>query len=190
MLQSVTECSRVFHSVTECYRVLHSVTEYYRVLQSIRALESFTQNYRVLQSITEYCRVLQSVSSASTWTNFWACFLRFDRAQLEHSSGPRSSCAGWINFSRYAISKYGGSSSGWRSTSKRRSNKLLYHSRSKGIKYIQWLKRIEQLKFIVLSSHFFYLKLQSQQHAWICVLIQFQMHKTTTFLNAICWQNK
>ena len=44
--------------VTECFRVLQSVTEY----------------YRVLQSITEYYRVLQSVSSASTWTNFWACF--------------------------------------------------------------------------------------------------------------------
>merc|ERR1711873_48328 len=46
-------------SVAECYRVLQSVTEY----------------NRVLQNITEYYRVLQSISSASTWTNFWACFL-------------------------------------------------------------------------------------------------------------------
>ena len=30
----------------------------------------------MLQSITEYYRVLQSISSASTWTNFWACFLQ------------------------------------------------------------------------------------------------------------------
>ena len=28
----------------------------------------------MLQSITEYYRILQSISSASTWTNFWACF--------------------------------------------------------------------------------------------------------------------
>ena len=64
-----------FKSITEYYRVLQSITQYYRVLQSI------TEYYRVLQSITEYYRVLQSIaeyykdkSSASTWTNFWACF--------------------------------------------------------------------------------------------------------------------
>ena len=78
MLRSVTECYRVLQSVTEFYKVLQSVTEYYRVLQSItecyRVLQSITECYRVLQSITEYNRVLQSISSASTWTNFWACF--------------------------------------------------------------------------------------------------------------------
>ena len=37
-------------------------------------LEGVTECYRVLQSITECYRVLQGVSSASTWTNFWACF--------------------------------------------------------------------------------------------------------------------
>ena len=28
----------------------------------------------MLQSVTECYRVSQSISSASTWTNFWACF--------------------------------------------------------------------------------------------------------------------
>ena len=48
-----------------CNRGKH---EYYRVSQSV------TEYYRVLQSNAEYCTVLQSISSASTWTNFWACF--------------------------------------------------------------------------------------------------------------------
>ena len=48
----------MLQSFTECYRVLQSITEY----------------NRVLQNITEYYTVLQSISSASTWTNFWACF--------------------------------------------------------------------------------------------------------------------
>ena len=55
VLQSVTECSRVLQSVTVCYRVLQSVTDCYRVFQSITKY----YNYK---------------SSASTWTNFWACF--------------------------------------------------------------------------------------------------------------------
>ena len=61
-LQSIRECCRVIQSITECYKVLQSVAECYRVLQSV------TKCYRVLQSVTEY------KSSASTWTNFWACF--------------------------------------------------------------------------------------------------------------------
>ena len=69
MLQSVTECYKVLQSVTECCRVSQCVAEFYRVL------ESFTEYYRILQSNTEYYRVLRSVSSASTWTNFWACFV-------------------------------------------------------------------------------------------------------------------
>ena len=98
MLQSMTECYRVLQRVTECYRVLQSITEYngalqsftqnYRVLQSItecyRVLQSITEYYRVLQSITEYYRALEIItnyykdkSSASTWTNFWACFINF-----------------------------------------------------------------------------------------------------------------
>ena len=81
MLQSYTECKgfyRVLQSVAECCRVLQSVAECCRVLQSVaecfRVLQSFTECYRVLQSITECYRVLESISSASTWTNFWACF--------------------------------------------------------------------------------------------------------------------
>ena len=70
MLQSVTEYYRVLQSVAECYRVLQSVTKCYRVLKSV------TVCYRVFQSITECYRVLQSISSASTWTNFWACFFK------------------------------------------------------------------------------------------------------------------
>ena len=76
--QSFTKCYRVLQSVTVCYRVLQSVAECYRVLQSVtkcyRVLKSVTVCYRVFQSITECYRVLQSISSASTWTNFWACF--------------------------------------------------------------------------------------------------------------------
>ena len=55
----------------ESVRVLESVrgiTQYNRVLLSV------TECYRILQSITEYYRILQGISSASTWTNFWACF--------------------------------------------------------------------------------------------------------------------
>ena len=95
MLQSVTECYRVLQSVTEIDRVVvirglldcgvleavppvESIAECYRVLQSVtkcyRVLQSVTECYRVLQSITEYYKLLQSISSASTWTNFWACF--------------------------------------------------------------------------------------------------------------------
>ena len=37
-------------------------------------LQSVTVYYKVLQSNTKYYRILQSVSSASTWTNFWACW--------------------------------------------------------------------------------------------------------------------
>ena len=54
------------HNVTEYYRVLQSITEYNRVLQSI------TEYYKVLHSITKYYK---HKSSASTRTNFWACFL-------------------------------------------------------------------------------------------------------------------
>ena len=64
MLKSTTECNRMSQSVTEYYRVLQSITEYYTVLQIV------TECYRVLQG-------LQSISSASTWTNFWTCFLFF-----------------------------------------------------------------------------------------------------------------
>ena len=46
--------------------MLQSVTEYNGALQSIR------EYYKVLQSITKYYK---DKSSASTWTNFWACFL-------------------------------------------------------------------------------------------------------------------
>ena len=56
--------------------MLQSLIEYYRVLQGV------TECYRVLQSITECYKVSQSISSASTWTNFWACFFsrdKFDR---------------------------------------------------------------------------------------------------------------
>ena len=56
--------------------MLQTITEYCIVLQSV------ADYCRVLQSITEYCRVLQIItkyykdtSSASTWTNFWACFI-------------------------------------------------------------------------------------------------------------------
>ena len=45
--------------------MLQSITEYHRVLKSI------TECYRVLQGITKYYK---DKSSASTWTNFWACF--------------------------------------------------------------------------------------------------------------------
>ena len=53
-------------------------------------LQSVTVYYKVLQSITEYSRLLQSISSASTWTNFWACFLRHSvyRAILQLSIQP------------------------------------------------------------------------------------------------------
>ena len=78
MLQSVEECYRVLQGVTECYGALPSFTECYRVLQSItkyyRELQSITENYRVLQSIRKYYK---DQSRASTWTNFWACFLYF-----------------------------------------------------------------------------------------------------------------
>ena len=40
-------------------------------------LQSVTEYYRVQQSITDYYRLIQSISSASTWTNFWACFCTF-----------------------------------------------------------------------------------------------------------------
>ena len=70
VLQSITEYYRVLQSVTECYRVLPSVSEFYRFLQNI------TEYFRVLQSIRECCRVSQIISSASTWTNFWACYCR------------------------------------------------------------------------------------------------------------------
>ena len=80
MFQSDTECYRVLQSVAECYRVSQSATECYGVLQSIT---EFYRVYRVLQGITKYYRVLQSItkyykdkSSASTWTNFWACFCK------------------------------------------------------------------------------------------------------------------
>ena len=56
----------MLQSVAECYRVLLSVTECYKVLQSV------TGCYRILQRITEYYK---DKSSASTWTNFWACYL-------------------------------------------------------------------------------------------------------------------
>ena len=49
-------------SITE---VLLSVTECHRVLQSVAVC------YRVLQRKTAYYK---DKSSASTWTNFWACF--------------------------------------------------------------------------------------------------------------------
>ena len=87
MLESVTECYEVLQSVTECYRVLQSVTVCYRVLQSV------TEYYRVLQSITNYyrvLRVLQCFSSASTWTNFWACFCCFD---VERKKNGTEICA-------------------------------------------------------------------------------------------------
>ena len=47
-----------------CYRVLQSITEYYTEWQIV------TECWRVLQG-------LQSICSASTWTNFWTCFLFF-----------------------------------------------------------------------------------------------------------------
>ena len=68
---SVTEYNRMLQSVTECYRVLQNVTEC----------------YRVLQSVTECYRVLQSISSASTWTNFWACFELSYTLLTTHSIG-------------------------------------------------------------------------------------------------------
>ena len=49
--------------------MLHSVTEYYKVLHGI------AKNYKVLQSITK-CYKDEDKSSASTWTNFLACFSR------------------------------------------------------------------------------------------------------------------
>ena len=62
------------------------MTEYERLLQSSREYN------RVIHSITEYCRVLQSItkyyqekSSASTWTNFWACF--FLPGEKKHGEG-------------------------------------------------------------------------------------------------------
>ena len=80
LLQSVTRCYRVLQSIAEYCRVLQSARECYRVFQSVTecywVLQSVTECYKVLQSATECYRVLQSISSASTWTNFWACFLR------------------------------------------------------------------------------------------------------------------
>ena len=61
----ITEYYTVLQSITQYYRVLHSITQYYRVLHSIR------EYYRVLQIITKYYK---DKSSASSWTNFWACF--------------------------------------------------------------------------------------------------------------------
>ena len=75
---SVAQCYRVLQSFTECYRVLQSITEYKRVLQSVtecyRVLECYSvlQNITVLQSIAKYYK---DKSSASTWTNFWACYI-------------------------------------------------------------------------------------------------------------------
>ena len=43
----------------------HRISEYCRVVQSN------TEYYIVIQSITKYYK---DKSSASTWTNFWACF--------------------------------------------------------------------------------------------------------------------
>ena len=40
-----------------------------------RVLQGVIECHRVLEGVTEFYRVLQSISSASTWTNFWACFL-------------------------------------------------------------------------------------------------------------------
>ena len=66
----------MLQSFTKCQRVLKSVTEYYRVLQSI------TEYNTVSQSITEYYKVK---SSASTWTNFWACFFFKKRPPFQRS---------------------------------------------------------------------------------------------------------
>ena len=96
--QNAKECYRVLQSVTECYRVLQSVTECYRVLQIIT--EYNTEYYRVLQSITEYYKILQSISSASTWTNFWACYdwFEMDNLILHRSRLPTKSISSHIPF--------------------------------------------------------------------------------------------
>ena len=76
---------RVLESIAQCYRILQSITECYRVLQSV------TECYRVLESITEYYRVLQTISSASTWTNFWACFIMDMVANMQGVIGQKVS---------------------------------------------------------------------------------------------------
>ena len=53
-------------------------------------LQSVTECYRVLQSVRDYYRVLQSISSASTWSNFWACFLGTAVAHKESQEVVRS----------------------------------------------------------------------------------------------------
>ena len=68
-LKTMFKIKSLMFSRFQDYRVLQGITECYSVLQSI------AQCYRVLQSVTECYRVLQSISSASTWTNFWACFI-------------------------------------------------------------------------------------------------------------------
>ena len=86
--KSFTGCYRVLQSLTECNRVLQSVREYYRVLQSLieyyRVLKGVTECYIVLHSITECYKVSQSISSASTWTNFWACFFSFSSSCFDN----------------------------------------------------------------------------------------------------------
>ena len=117
MLQSVAESYRMLQSVTECYRVLQSGIEWYRVLQSdtecYRELKGVTECYRVLQSVTKYCkvlqsttecyRVLQSISSASTWTNFWACFFYL---LFSKKNQPEMICSLVRSFSVPLIFKY------------------------------------------------------------------------------------
>ena len=53
----------------------------------------------MLQSDTECYRVLQSNSSASTWTNFWACWFEFPQTILIYLTNP------YFNFSllRYSL---------------------------------------------------------------------------------------
>ena len=55
----------------EYCRLLQIIAEYCRVLQSV------TDCNKVSHSVTECYRVLQSIFSASTWTNFLACFWVF-----------------------------------------------------------------------------------------------------------------
>ena len=117
VLESIAECYRVLQSVTEYCRVLQRVTEYYRVLQNVtecyKVVKGVTECYRVLQSVTEYCRVLQSttecyrvlqsISSASTWTNFWACFFYL---LFSKKNQPEMICSLVRSFSVPLIFKY------------------------------------------------------------------------------------
>ena len=47
-----------------------------RVPENARLCQSRPEYARVSKSMPEYARVLHSNSSASTWTNFWACFFK------------------------------------------------------------------------------------------------------------------